>query len=1061
MFLSLLPRVLLSILLGWTSLAWGAGEPMDVASSGRPALRVFTDKDGLPQNSIEGLVVDSQGYLWVGTQDGAAYYNGHHWTSVQLPDRRASQWIRSMIATKDGSLWFGREQGGVCRLKDGVWTRFDTQDGLPSTKVLSLLACKDGTLLAGTSAGVARFDQGRWKALSDPEGHLSSGVLGFFEGSRPQGTVALWVGTEKGLGLLENGHWRWFTSADGLPHSTVGCVLETQDDDGHFVVWAGTNAGLAKWDGKTWSVDPKYNPFPLNSVNRILEARDPQGRRSLWITTEHGLGVREHGQWRIYDTKSGFPNTVVRSLLVNTSPEGVRTVWAGTFGGLVRMVSGTWVTFDIQSGMPDNVAFALGETSTPSSFWMGFLGGGLARFENGNWKAYGMNSEVPDRLIMCILPTQDERGRPVLWIGTRGGGLLRMEDGRWTRFTEKDGLPDSWIYSLYQRARSDGKLELWVGTRYGAARRVDGQWTSFSDGKLIPRNSIMTFRETTAPDGHKQFWIASRGAGLIKEEEHGWKTITTADGLCDPRVTALLETHGPDGHWLWAGTYDGLCRLRLDGGEARWETLGSDGLPVLPSQLIYQLRQDAKGRIFVFTHRGVTRLTPRGSTAQTPFEVYTYTTGDGLPSNGCTMASGYVDAKGRLWTGTVAGAAMLDLDQESHDRTPKPLLLEKIRLGTREHPLTEPLSLPWPSPRLVFEFALLSYFREEDTRYRTQLVGLESQPSDWTPDPKREFSTLPAGTYQFKVWARDFAGNESGPILYKFKVRPALWFTWWAILLEVVGGLGIVFWAIRHRTTQLLEHNQELEANVVQRTQELLLANEALRNQSLTDPLTGLRNRRYLGVCMPEDIALIQRRHRDVHLGRKDRASVNVDLVFTMVDIDHFKVVNDEYGHAAGDLVLKKVAELLQDAMRTTDTVIRWGGEEFLVVARNAARQDSAVLMERIRTKVASHVFEVGEGHTLRCTCSLGFTIMPFQSSHPELFDWARLVDLADRCLYAAKRGGRNAWVGLIPPEETDPEVFAKRLPHDIPGLQAEGLIQVLSSIRDVTTLDWEQEHKY
>ena len=78
---------------------------------------------------------------------------------------------------------------------------------------------------------------------------------------------------------------------------------------------------------------------------------------------------------------------------------------------------------------------------------------------------------------------------------------------------------------------------------------------------LVP---ILAFCETTEPGKPKQFWIATRGAGLAKEVGKGWQIITTADGLCNIHVTALLETRDPSGHWLWAGTYNGLSRLRLE-----------------------------------------------------------------------------------------------------------------------------------------------------------------------------------------------------------------------------------------------------------------------------------------------------------------------------------------------------------------------------------------------------------------------------------------------------------------------------------------------------------------
>ncbi len=1050
----------LALALGWGPAASTAGS-LDIASVGRPALRVFTDRDGLPQNSIEALLLDSKGYLWCATQDGAAYYNGRTWTHVSLPNPQASQWIHSILETSDGSLWFGRDQGGLCRLQNSVWTSFDTREGLPHTRVACMLERKDGTLLAGTSAGLARFAKDRWEPAAPSEPSLESGVLALHERIRPDGKAVLWVGTEKGLGLLEDGHWRWFTRQNGLPHDTVWSILETQDEAGHLLVWAGTSAGLACGDGKTWRVGPRVNGLHTSVVNRILETRDSKGRQSLWLAGEQGLTVREQGQWRLLNTKSGFPNNVVRSLLVQTSPDGVRTVWAGTFGGLVRMVSGTWLSFDIQSGLPDNVSFALGETRQPEAFWLGFLGGGLARFENGKWGIYAADSEVPDRMIMTFLATRDAKGHGAFWVGTRGGGLLKLEDGHWTRYTERDGLPDSWVYSLYERERPNGVRELWAGTRFGAARMVDGHWTSFGDGSRIPRKPVMAFCETTESDGHRQFWIATRGGGLVKESGTGWKVIGTSEGLCDARLTALLETRGPEGHWLWVGTYNGLCRLRLDQPGAAWETLGSERLPALPSLLVYQLRCDARGRVFVFTHRGVARLTPRTPTPQdpAPFDVYTYTTGDGLPSNGCTMGSGFLDHQGRLWTGTVAGAAMLDLSQEAQDRTPKPLLLEHVKLGTQEHPLGQKLVLPWRSPRLSFEFALLSYFREEDTRFRTQLVGLEAQPSEWSPDLKREYSTLPAGTYQFKVWGRDFAGNESGPIQVQVEVRQAPWLTWWALTLEILGGLCLVILAIRNRTRLLRKRNLELEGNVARRTLELQQANEALRNQSLTDPLTGLRNRRYLDACMPEDVAQIQRVHRDMSSGRRDRMALNIDLIFAMVDIDHFKHVNDEHGHPAGDRVLQQFAAILREAMRDSDTVVRWGGEEFLVVARNSARQDCAVVVERIRANVAGHAFDLGDGRTIHCTCSLGFTVFPFITERPEFFDWGRVIDLADQALYAAKRGGRNAWVGIYPTERGVPEILKERLPGDIEGLLSEGHLEVLTSLPHSDGLEWGSEH--
>ena len=133
-----------------------------------------------------------------------------------------------------------------------------------------------------------------------------------------------------------------------------------------------------------------------------------------------------------------------------------------------------------------------------------------------------------------------------------------------------------------------------------------------------------------------------------------------------------------------------------------------------------------------------------------------------------------------------------------------------------------------------------------------------------------------------------------------------------------------------------------------------------------------------------------------------------------MVDIDHFKSVNDEFGHAAGDRVLIQTTEILREAVREADTIIRWGGEEFLIVVRQANYLEAEVLAERIRTRIAEHTFTLADGKTLHRTCSIGLTTYPFIPSAVDLFTWEQVVDIADQCLYAAKHGGRNAWIGLF-----------------------------------------------
>jgi diguanylate cyclase (GGDEF)-like protein/PAS domain S-box-containing protein len=278
---------------------------------------------------------------------------------------------------------------------------------------------------------------------------------------------------------------------------------------------------------------------------------------------------------------------------------------------------------------------------------------------------------------------------------------------------------------------------------------------------------------------------------------------------------------------------------------------------------------------------------------------------------------------------------------------------------------------------------------------------------------------------------------------------------------RIIGTLGISRDITIRKNAQ--EALRESEARSRQISQELAAANEqlakanlALEEMSLTDPLTGLRNRRFLASHMPEDIAHVERSHRDAAGQRLDRLAQNIDLLFLMVDLDHFKAVNDVHGHLAGDLVLRQVAQILQLASRGTDTVARMGGEEFLIVARQTARADAHILAERIRAAVATHPFFIGKEDPIHCTCSVGLAAYPLLPDDLAFFPWERTVAIADQCLYAAKHSGRNAWVGIIPDEGTA-GLQGRELPGDLAALVRSGLLPVVTSLQG--PVQWSPDH--
>jgi diguanylate cyclase (GGDEF)-like protein len=194
---------------------------------------------------------------------------------------------------------------------------------------------------------------------------------------------------------------------------------------------------------------------------------------------------------------------------------------------------------------------------------------------------------------------------------------------------------------------------------------------------------------------------------------------------------------------------------------------------------------------------------------------------------------------------------------------------------------------------------------------------------------------------------------------------------------------------------------------------ELAHANQELLDASVTDLLTGVRNRRFFSNSIQADV---QQALRSV-TSLAATETRNCDLVFYLIDIDHFKRVNDLFGHQIGDLVLVEVARRISSAARLSDAVIRWGGEEFLLMSRYTDRKEAGVLARRVLDAVGAKPCHIeGIADEINVTCSVGWAAFPWIESDPASISHDQVLVLADYALYQAKGAGRNRAVGVLPP---------------------------------------------
>lgn len=207
--------------------------------------------------------------------------------------------------------------------------------------------------------------------------------------------------------------------------------------------------------------------------------------------------------------------------------------------------------------------------------------------------------------------------------------------------------------------------------------------------------------------------------------------------------------------------------------------------------------------------------------------------------------------------------------------------------------------------------------------------------------------------------------------------------------------------------------------------EELRQTNAVLEEASMTDPLTGIRNRRFFSATIESDIAQTIRTFAQ-GVERSTR-----DLVFYLIDLDNFKEVNDLYGHDAGDRVLVETARRIGSAVRASDVLLRWGGEEFLIISRSTDRRDANALALRVMEAIRGEPFTVSSSHTIRRTCSIGWAAFPWLEENVGAVGYEEVLNLADRALSQAKKSGKDRAIGMTP---SHGEVGASAGSHRDPG---------------------------
>ncbi len=806
-----------------------ARAPHDVVWSGRPAMRVYDARDGLPQNTVVSVAFDRKGYLWAGTEDGPARYNGRAWSHVPLPKQMSARMIRAIVPAADGSIWFATFGGGIARLRDGEWTCYDTSSGLPHDIVHTAREVVDAdgrsSILCGTRRGLARIADGVVTTVGGYGEGKTDRVWAILETRDASGTPSLWFSHGGGVRRQTGGTWRSWDFADRSYSPGIWALAEVGVDGGpgEKRIFLGTQGnGMYVLEDDRWTPWAAAEHLSSSVVSVMLETEYAGAGPALWVGT-HGRGLWRYvnGGWSVFDTDRGFPHNDVWYLHERKDPDGASVVWVGTGAGLVRIRPDQWTSFDTTTGLPDLGVMSFAESKARGggrTFWIG-TDAGLSRYEAGEWTVVDETNGLPNPRVDALLAVENEAGDPVVWAGTRGG-VARLDRDGWTVYDTSAGLPNDSLFGLIEAPYGGTRRAIYAATNGGLGVFDGAVWSRHpAVADLRDKMCLSLAYDEDASKGDT-LWVGTVMNGLVRYRADGIRRFDKEDSFLSPLVCALhLTTDHHGRRVVWVGTLLGAVRLDVDEPMRPPLVLTEESSPPLPNNDIYQVCEDRRGRIYLTTNRGVARLTPRRPTKADPSEytVETFTAENGLPHSECNSGASMVDSYGRIWVGTIGGAAVLDPEWETAARTPSPLYVEAAY--TQEGRAIEPSDVLRHSESAVtFEYALLSYFRESDTRYSTQLVGFDREASPWTPEFRRSYTNLPAGRYRFVVRGRDYAGTEARAATLAFEIRPAPWRTWWAYAGYAAVGAGAMAAGYRARTTALRRRGEELERTVAERT---------------------------------------------------------------------------------------------------------------------------------------------------------------------------------------------------------------------------------------------------
>ncbi len=937
--------------------------------------QTWSSEAGLPQISGKALALDHEGVMWVGTENGLARFDGSRFevfTPGNTP-QLSSAWITRLMVDREGRVWIGNLRN-VAVYADG---RFIGSDELG--EVSALAQTGDGEVLVGA---------GRLYHAGVDGGQL------LLQAEDTVGAVsALLAAPARGLWIAERAGWLRHRDDSGetlrpLPAELARVTALAWYDD---TLWLGGEGGLYRFDGD------RFQPVNFAAASQPVQAMAIDPRGCLWIAS-HGDVYRRHSHGGMETVASQAAHAFPWVMAFLPTEDGI---WMGSlYHGLRYYWLPPVQRLGHEEGLQDPSLWAV--IADGDGILIG-TDAGVARWDGRRFREVLPPSALPHPAAYSVL--RDRNGR--IWAGTRSG-LARFDPatGSTTGFERTRGTQ---INGLHED--DDGRI--WIASATGLFRHPGGD---AGDIEEVNANGLLSGMRIRAiergSDG--ELWLATESGLFVLNGTHAEPvTGTGIDGAFVTSVRVLADGK------VVVGTYDRGIAVRGRDGLWSQHSIATG----LPSDTVFSMHALGDGVLVSYSSGAYGWHVPDTGQATPAYRMFVYDFGDRPGRSRIRCCNGGGNDKGTIhlgafWLPTLNGLVRVPLDIQP---MPTPVV-DVLDINGRKADADD-VRLAVGERQLAVHFRSIDYRYGFLQQFRYRLQGVDA---GWIETPSRDpitYAQVPPGRFRFEMQARLPFRPWGKMAAVQIDVPPRFVETWTFRTLMAIAAMVLLAVLMRWRERRLRQQKERLEALIATRTGELAQANrrlgelnQVLNEASLSDPLTGLGNRRHL-------LNVVAAKQEDVRRAWQDGATSPV-LGLMVIDIDHFKQINDALGHLAGDTVLSRIARLLGRLVGEEDGLARWGGEEFVVVTCVDRVEDLLDYAECLRRAVEAEAIEVTPQRQV--TASIGVAAWPTAATQLDRHDWTVSLGLADFALYRAKVSGRNR-SALIKVTGVAPEAWPER----------------------------------